>query len=83
MSSTVTLAEVDGVPTIVSSKLTVGAAVPGTDEAGFRAIVNQAPAVPAVAAVSARDHAMINQGCSMSRLSVCRNRAASAPSMTR
>ena len=42
VAATVTLAEVDGVPTIVSSALTVKGDVPGTDAAGFQGLVDEA-----------------------------------------
>lgn len=42
VGSTVTLDAVDGVPTIVSSALRVDGDVPGTDAAGFKAIVDEA-----------------------------------------
>lgn len=42
VSATVTLDEVDGVPTIVTSALTVKAKVPGTDDAAFQSIVQEA-----------------------------------------
>ena len=42
VAATVTLAEVDGVPTIVSSALTVKGDVPGTDAAGFQTLVDEA-----------------------------------------
>jgi osmotically inducible protein OsmC len=42
VASTVTLDAVDGVPTIVSSAITVDGDVPGTDAAGFQAIVDEA-----------------------------------------
>ena len=42
VGATVTLDEVDGVPTIVSSALRVRAEVPGLDEAGFRTAVDEA-----------------------------------------
>lgn len=42
VAATVTLDEVDGVPTIVSSQLRVKARVPGLDEAGFQAAVGEA-----------------------------------------
>ncbi|TQL45055.1 osmotically inducible protein OsmC [Homoserinimonas aerilata] len=42
---TVTLDAVDGVPTIVSSEITVDGDVEGTDAAGFAAIVDEAAAV--------------------------------------
>jgi lipoyl-dependent peroxiredoxin len=45
VSSTVTLDAVDGVPTIVSSELTVTAVVPGADEATFQSIVDEASAL--------------------------------------
>src|SRR5699024_6705430 len=45
VSSTVTLAEVDGKPTIVSSAITLKATLPGVDEAKFRSIVDAAAAL--------------------------------------
>lgn len=45
IDAVVTLDAVDGVPTIVSSKLTVRALVPGLDAAGFQAIIDEASAV--------------------------------------
>lgn len=42
VSATVTLDEVDGVPTIVSSALDVGAVVAGLDDAGFSGIIDEA-----------------------------------------
>jgi osmotically inducible protein OsmC len=45
VSSTVTLDEVDGKPTVVSSALTVHGQVPGTDAAGFQAAVDEAAAL--------------------------------------
>lgn len=42
ITATVTLDEVDGVPTIVSSHLDVTASVPGLDRTGFDAIVGEA-----------------------------------------
>jgi lipoyl-dependent peroxiredoxin len=45
VSSTVTLDEVDGKPTIVSSALTVRGQVPGLDADGFRAAVDEAAAL--------------------------------------
>lgn len=45
VSSVVTLDEVDGKPTITSSKLTVKATIPGIDPDGFRSIVNEASAL--------------------------------------
>ncbi|MBB5633268.1 osmotically inducible protein OsmC [Cryobacterium mesophilum] len=42
VGSTVTLDAVDGVPTIVSSAITVDGDVPGTDAAGFTALVDEA-----------------------------------------
>lgn len=42
VGSTVTLDAVDGVPTIVTSAITVDGDVPGTDAAGFKAIVDEA-----------------------------------------
>ncbi|MCX7521656.1 OsmC family peroxiredoxin [Microbacterium sp. STN6] len=45
VSSTVTLDAVDGVPTIVSSALTVTAVVPGVDEATFQKVVDEASAL--------------------------------------
>ena len=42
ISATVTLDEVNGAPTIVSSQIRVGARVPGLDETGFQAAVNEA-----------------------------------------
>lgn len=42
IAATVTLDEVDGVPTIVSSQLRVTARVPRLDEAGFQAAVHEA-----------------------------------------
>lgn len=45
VSSTVTLDEVDGKPTVVSSALTVHGQVPGMDAAGFQAAVDDAAAL--------------------------------------
>jgi len=45
VSSTVTLDAVDGLPTIVSSALTVTAAAPGLDDATFQQIVDEASAL--------------------------------------
>ena len=45
VSSTVTLDEVDGKPTIVSSALVVRGRVPGLDADGFQAAVDQAAAL--------------------------------------
>lgn len=45
ISATVTLDEVDGVPTIVSSVLRVRGRVPGMDKAGFQAAVDEAAAL--------------------------------------
>lgn len=45
IGSTVTLAEADGIPTIVSSAITVTGEVPGTDAAAFQAIVDEAAAL--------------------------------------
>jgi lipoyl-dependent peroxiredoxin len=45
VSSTVTLDEVDGKPTIVSSALTVRGQVPGLDADGFSAAVDEAAAL--------------------------------------
>jgi osmotically inducible protein OsmC len=42
VTATVTLDEADGVPTIVSSDIRVRARVPGLDEAGFQAAVEEA-----------------------------------------
>lgn len=42
VSANVTLEEVDGVPTVVSSDLTVEAVVNGIDDSGFAAIVDEA-----------------------------------------
>jgi lipoyl-dependent peroxiredoxin len=42
IAATVTLDEVGGVPTIVSSQLRVSANVPGLEAAGFQAIVGEA-----------------------------------------
>lgn len=42
IAATVTLDDVEGVPTIVSSQLRVRARVPGLDEAGFQAAVGEA-----------------------------------------
>lgn len=42
VGATVTLDEVDGVPTIVSSALRVRGDVPGLDDAGFRTAVDEA-----------------------------------------
>lgn len=42
VSSTVTLDEADGKPTVVSAALTVRASVPGLDAAGFQATVEEA-----------------------------------------
>ena len=45
VASTVTLDEVDGKPTVVSSALTVRATVPGVDAADFQAAVDEAAAL--------------------------------------
>lgn len=45
VGSTVTLDAVDGVPTVVSSAIRVDGDVPGTDAAGFKAIVDEAAKV--------------------------------------
>lgn len=45
VSATVTLDEVDGLPTIVSSDLRVRAQVPGLDDSGFKEIVEEAAAL--------------------------------------
>ncbi|HVV20427.1 MAG TPA: OsmC family peroxiredoxin [Pseudonocardiaceae bacterium] len=45
ITATVTLDEVDGAPTIVSSALRVRGRVPGVDQAGFRAAVDEAAAL--------------------------------------
>jgi len=45
VSATVTLDEVDGLPTIVSSDLRVRAQVPGLDDSGFQEIVAEAAAL--------------------------------------
>jgi osmotically inducible protein OsmC len=45
VGSTVTLAEVDGTPTIVSSAITVKGEVPGTDSTSFQSIVDEAAAL--------------------------------------
>ena len=45
VSATVTLDEVDGLPTIVSSNLRVRAQVPGLDDSGFQEIVAEAAAL--------------------------------------
>lgn len=45
VKATVTLAEVDGLPTIVSSVLDVGGRVDGLDAAGFGAVVAEAAAL--------------------------------------
>lgn len=45
VSATVTLDEVDGLPTIVSSDLHVRAQVPGLDDGGFQKIVDEAAAL--------------------------------------
>lgn len=45
VSATVTLDEVDGLPTIVSSDLRVRAQVPGLDDSGFQKIVEEAAAL--------------------------------------
>lgn len=42
VAATVTLDEVDGVPTIVSSAVEIGAGVPGLDDGAFQAIVQEA-----------------------------------------
>jgi osmotically inducible protein OsmC len=42
VAATVTLDDVDGVPTIVSSALEIGAEASGLDEDGFEAIVQEA-----------------------------------------
>lgn len=45
ISATVTLDEVDGMPTIVSSEVRVRGRVPGVDQAGFKAAVDEAAAL--------------------------------------
>jgi len=45
VSSTVTLEEVDGLPTITTSKLTIRARVAGLDDADFARVVNDAAAL--------------------------------------
>ncbi|WP_198047635.1 OsmC family peroxiredoxin [Kutzneria sp. 744] len=45
VTATVTLAEVDGVSTIVSSALRVGGRVPTVDAAGFQSAVDEAAAL--------------------------------------
>lgn len=45
VSATVTLDEVDGKPTIVSSAVSVRARVPGIDDAGFKAALDEAAAL--------------------------------------
>lgn len=45
VGATVTLDEVDGLPTIVSSEVTVSARVPGIDAAGFQQAVDEAAAL--------------------------------------
>lgn len=45
ITATVTLDEVDGLPTITSSALRVRGRVPGTDRAGFQAAVDEAAAL--------------------------------------
>lgn len=45
VSATVTLDEVDGKPTVVSSDLTASAQVPGIDPDGFQSAVDQAAAL--------------------------------------
>jgi osmotically inducible protein OsmC len=45
VKATVTLAEVDGLPTIVSSELDVGGRVDGLDARGFEAVVAEAAAL--------------------------------------
>jgi len=45
VSATVTLDAVDGLPTIVSSELTVSASVPGLDDSTFQQIVDEASAL--------------------------------------
>lgn len=45
ITATVTLDDVDGVPTIVSSVLRVRGRVPGVDQAGFQAAVDEAAAL--------------------------------------
>jgi osmotically inducible protein OsmC len=45
VSATVTLDEVDGKPTVVSSALTVRGQVPGLDASGFQEAVNEAAAL--------------------------------------
>lgn len=45
VKATVTLAEVDGLPTIVSSELDVGGRVDGLDADGFEAVVAEAAAL--------------------------------------
>jgi osmotically inducible protein OsmC len=45
VSATVTLDAVDGLPTVVSSEVTVNAVVPGLDEAEFQAAVDEAAAL--------------------------------------
>lgn len=45
VSATVTLDEVGGLPTIVSSTVSVSAQIPGMDDAGFQAVVKEAAAL--------------------------------------
>lgn len=45
VSATVTLEEVDGVPTISTSKITVRASVAGIDDASFQQVVDKASAL--------------------------------------
>lgn len=45
ITARVTLDEVDGVPTIVSSILRIRGRVPGLDQAGFQAVVDEAAAL--------------------------------------
>ena len=45
VASTVTLAEVDSKPTIVTAAITVKGDVPGTDTSAFQALVDEAAAL--------------------------------------
>ncbi len=45
VEAAVTLDEVDGVPTVVSSAITVNGEVPGTDAASFQGIVDEAAGI--------------------------------------
>ncbi|MBS4729336.1 OsmC family peroxiredoxin [Mycobacterium sp. SM1] len=60
VTSTVTLAEVDGLPTITTSRLTVRAQVAGLDDAGFAAAVDQAAALCPVSRLFAGAHVSVD-----------------------